>query len=178
MRKASVSKDGLSQWARISSLLARKTPKQCKARWSKWLDSGIKKIEWSKVEDEKLLHLATIMPTQWRTIAPTVGRTANQCLGRYQELLDEAEARESSGLGLTGPEGGETQAPSADNVRRLRPRELDPDPETKPAHSSEQLRAVRRLRPPSLASPHALGAEQLGRPRLFRQARLVCRCHR
>ncbi|CAG9951496.1 unnamed protein product [Clonostachys rosea f. rosea IK726] len=115
MRKASVSKDGLSQWARISSLLARKTPKQCKARWSKWLDSGIKKIEWSKVEDEKLLHLATIMPTQWRTIAPTVGRTANQCLGRYQELLDEAEARESSGLGLTGPEGGETQAPSADN---------------------------------------------------------------
>ncbi|KFH47766.1 Pre-mRNA-splicing factor cef-like protein [Hapsidospora chrysogenum ATCC 11550] len=131
--KASVSKYGLNQWARVSSLLARKTPKQCKARWNEWLDPSIKKIEWSKEEDERLLHLAKIMPTQWRTIAPIVGRTANQCLERYQKLLDEAEARESSSLGLTGPEGGETQAPSADDVRRLRPGELDPDPETKPA---------------------------------------------
>ena len=131
--KASVSKYGLNQWARVSSLLARKTAKQCKARWNEWLDPSIKKIEWSKEEDERLLHLAKIMPTQWRTIAPIVGRTANQCLERYQKLLDEAEARESSGLGLTGPDGGETQAPSADDVRRLRPGELDPDPETKPA---------------------------------------------
>ncbi|KHN98188.1 pre-mRNA splicing factor CEF1 [Metarhizium album ARSEF 1941] len=131
--KASVSKYGLNQWARVSSLLARKTPKQCKARWNEWLDPSIKKIEWSKDEDEKLLHLAKIMPTQWRTIAPIVGRTANQCLERYQKLLDEAEARESSSLGLTGPDGGETQAPSADDVRRLRPGELDPDPESKPA---------------------------------------------
>ena len=44
-------------------------------------------------EDEKLLHLAKLMPTQWRTIAPIVGRTATQCLERYQKLLDEAEVR-------------------------------------------------------------------------------------
>ena len=148
--KASVSKYGLNQWARVSSLLARKTPKQCKARWSEWLDPGIRKIEWSKEEDEKLLHLAKLMPTQWRTIAPIVGRTATQCLERYQKLLDEAEAKENDELGLGGPEGAETLAPSGDDVRRLRyapsatyrfregtndirPGELDPDPESKPA---------------------------------------------
>ncbi|KAH0842903.1 pre-mRNA-splicing factor cef1 [Fonsecaea monophora] len=131
--KASVSKYGLNQWARVSSLLARKTPKQCKARWTEWLDPGIRKIEWSKEEDEKLLHLAKLMPTQWRTIAPIVGRTATQCLERYQKLLDEAEARENDELGLGGPEGGETAAPTGDQVRRLRPGELDPDPESKPA---------------------------------------------
>ncbi|KAK4494386.1 hypothetical protein PRZ48_014684 [Zasmidium cellare] len=131
--KAAVSKYGLNQWARVSSLLARKTPKQCKARWTEWLDPGIRKIEWSREEDEKLLHLAKLMPTQWRTIAPIVGRTATQCLERYQKLLDEAEARENSEFGLAGPDGGETQAPSADDVRRLRPGELDPDPESKPA---------------------------------------------
>jgi pre-mRNA-splicing factor CDC5/CEF1 len=130
---ASVSKYGLNQWARVSSLLARKTPKQCKARWSEWLDPGIRKIEWSKEEDEKLLHLAKLMPTQWRTIAPLVGRTATQCLERYQKLLDEAEQKEAGELGLGGPDGGETQAPSADDVRRLRPGEVDPDPESKPA---------------------------------------------
>lgn len=115
-----VSKYGLNQWARVSSLLARKTPKQCKARWVEWLDPGIRKVEWSREEDEKLLHLAKLMPTQWRTIAPIVGRTATQCLERYQKLLDEAEARENDEFGLGGPEGGETAAPSADDVRRLR----------------------------------------------------------
>ena len=131
--KAAVSKYGLNQWARVSSLLARKTAKQCKARWAEWLDPGIRKIEWSREEDEKLLHLAKLMPTQWRTIAPIVGRTATQCLERYQKLLDDAEAKESGELGLGGPDGGETAAPSADDVRRLRPGEVDPDPESKPA---------------------------------------------
>ncbi|PWY67262.1 hypothetical protein BO94DRAFT_570071 [Aspergillus sclerotioniger CBS 115572] len=130
--RAAVSKYGLNQWARVSSLLARKTPKQCKARWVEWLDPGIRKVEWSREEDEKLLHLAKLMPTQWRTIAPIVGRTATQCLERYQKLLDEAEARENDDLGLEGP-GAESAAPSADDVRRLRPGELDPDPESKPA---------------------------------------------
>ncbi|KAG9534440.1 hypothetical protein KCU79_g22163, partial [Aureobasidium melanogenum] len=131
--KAAVSKYGLQQWARVSSLLARKTPKQCKARWSEWLDPGIRKIEWTKDEDEKLLHLAKLMPTQWRTIAPIVGRTATQCLERYQKLLDDAESRESDEFGLGGPTGGEAAAPSADDVRKLRPGEMDPDPESKPA---------------------------------------------
>lgn len=84
----------------------------------------------SQEEDEKLLHLAKLMPTQWRTIAPVVGRTATQCLERYQKLLDEAEAKENEELGLTGP--GDS-GPGADDVRRLRPGEIDPDPETKPA---------------------------------------------
>lgn len=72
------------------------------------------------------------MPTQWRTIAPIIGRTATQCLERYQKLLDDAEQRENAELGLTGEDGGEA-GPSADDVRRLRPGEVDPDPETKPA---------------------------------------------
>jgi pre-mRNA-splicing factor CDC5/CEF1 len=72
------------------------------------------------------------MPTQWRTIAPIVGRTATQCLERYQKLLDEAEAKEHEELGLVGPSDGAT-GPSADDVRKLRPGEIDPDPETKPA---------------------------------------------
>jgi pre-mRNA-splicing factor CDC5/CEF1 len=130
--KAAISKYGLNQWARVSSLLARKTSKQCKARWDEWLDPSIRKIEWSREEDEKLLHLAKLMPTQWRTIAPIVGRTANQCLERYNKLLDEAQAREDAELGLAGP-GAEASAPSADDVRRLRPGEIDPDPESKPA---------------------------------------------
>eukprot|EP00890_Picochlorum_soloecismus_P005608 jgi/Picsp_1/6048/NSC_03402-R1_cell division cycle 5-like protein len=118
--KAAVMKYGLNQWARISSLLVRKSAKQCKARWYEWLDPAIKKTEWTREEDEKLLHLAKLMPTQWRTIAPIVGRTPTQCLERYEKLLDMAAGRED------GYDG-------SDDPRRLRPGEIDPNPETKPA---------------------------------------------
>nr|SVE79992.1 EOG090X02CC [Daphnia magna]SVE80619.1 EOG090X02CC [Daphnia magna]SVE81189.1 EOG090X02CC [Daphnia magna]SVE82387.1 EOG090X02CC [Daphnia magna] len=118
--KAAVMKYGKNQWSRIASLLHRKSAKQCKARWYEWLDPSIKKTEWSREEDEKLLHLAKLMPTQWRTIAPIVGRTAAQCLERYEYLLDQAQRKEE------GEEPG-------DDPRKLRPGEIDPNPETKPA---------------------------------------------
>ncbi|SPO29686.1 related to CEF1 - required during G2/M transition [Ustilago trichophora] len=175
--KAAISKYGKNQWARISSLLVRKTPKQCKARWYEWLDPSIKKTEWSKEEDEKLLHLAKLMPTQWRTIAPLVGRTANQCLERYQRLLDEAEAHDnqagSSSLGLTGT--GEA-VPSADDVRRLRPGEIDPDPETKPARpdpidmdeDEKEMLSEARAR---LANTQGKKAKRKARERALEEAR-------
>lgn len=43
--------------------------------------------EWSREEEEKLLHLAKLMPCQWRTIAPIIGRTPAQCLEHYEMLL-------------------------------------------------------------------------------------------
>ena len=68
--KAAVMKYGKNQWARVASLLNRKSAKQCKARWYEWLDPSIKKTEWTRDEEEKLLHLAKLWPCQWRTIAP------------------------------------------------------------------------------------------------------------
>ncbi|KAH6829406.1 cell division cycle 5 [Perilla frutescens var. hirtella] len=117
--KAAVMKYGKNEWGRISSLLHRKSDKQCKARWYEWLDPSIKKIEWSREEDEKLLHLAKLMPLQWRTIAPIVGRTPSQCLDRYEKLLDAA--------------CGKDDEPAGGDPRKLRPGEIDPNPESKPA---------------------------------------------
>ncbi|KAL7074159.1 hypothetical protein ACQ4LE_006313 [Meloidogyne hapla] len=121
--KAAIMKYGKNQWSRIASLLHRKSAKQCKARWYEWLDPRIKKTEWSREEDEKLLHLAKIMPTQWRTIAPIVGRTAAQCLERYEYLLDEAQRRAE----------GIEETDSLKEAKKLKPGDVDPTPETKPA---------------------------------------------
>ncbi|XP_051501826.1 cell division cycle 5-like protein [Myxocyprinus asiaticus] len=118
--KAAVMKYGKNQWSRIASLLHRKSAKQCKARWYEWLDPSIKKTEWSREEEEKLLHLAKLMPTQWRTIAPIIGRTAAQCLEHYEYLLDKAAQREN-------------EDDAGDDPRKLKPGEIDPNPETKPA---------------------------------------------
>lgn len=123
--KVAVAKYGLNQWSRVASLLHRKSAKQCKARWYEWLDPSIKKIEWSREEEEKLLHLAKILPTQWRTISRYIGRTAAQCLERYEYLIDQALKNESS-------IGADT------DLKRLLPGEIDPNPETRPARPDPQ----------------------------------------
>ena len=116
--KACVMKYGPNQWSRISSLIVRKSAKECKARWYEWLDPRIKKTEWTREEEEKLLYLAKIFPSQWRTIAPRIGRTPAQCIEHYERLLDQAQ--------------GKTEMDDND-PRKLRPGEIDPNPETKPA---------------------------------------------
>ena len=80
--KSGVMKYGLNQWGRVASLLKNKSSKQVKARWDEWLDPAVKKGAWAADEEEMLLHLAKVMPTQWRTIAPMVGRTAAQCIAK------------------------------------------------------------------------------------------------
>ncbi|KCV69015.1 hypothetical protein H696_04435 [Fonticula alba] len=118
--KAAVMKYGLSQWARISSLLSRKTPKQCKARWENWLDPNIKKTEWSTEEEERLVHLATLMPCQWNTIAKQLnGRTADQCLEHYKSLQLAAVKEQDSD--------------AVEEVSRYKIDDRDRNPESKPA---------------------------------------------
>jgi hypothetical protein len=86
-----------------------------------WLDPAIKKTEWSREEEEKLLHLAKLFPAQWRTIAPMIGRTAGQCLTHYEKLLDAAQAKDGVVLD------------EANDPRKLKPGEIDPNAESKPA---------------------------------------------
>ena len=64
------------------------------------------------------------MPTQWRTIAPIIGRTAAQCLDHYEKLLDQAQAQDGEYDAFNDP-------------RRLRPGEIDPNPHTKPARPDQ-----------------------------------------
>ena len=71
------------------------------------------------------------MPTQWRTIAPMLNRTATQCLEHYERLLDAAQRREEALLAPGGAAGA--QRDPRDDPRRLRPGEIDPLPESKPA---------------------------------------------
>ena len=124
--KAAIMKYGKNCWPRVASLLSRKTAKQCKDRWHGWLDPSIRKTDWSQEEEEKLLHLAKLMPNQWRTIAPIVGRTAGQCVEHYEKLLDRANSS-SLPSSSSGTDGG------ANDPRRLKPGEIDPNPENRPA---------------------------------------------
>jgi len=159
--KAAVMKYGLNQWSRISSLLVRKSAKQCKARWYEWLDPSIKKTEWTREEEEKLLHLAKIFPCQWRTIAPIVGRTPAQCVEHYEKLLDQAQGKEEM---------------DENDPRKLKPGEIDPNPETKAARpdpidmdeDEKEMLAEARVR---LANTKGKKAKRKARTKMMEEAR-------
>lgn len=135
--KAAVSKYGLNQWSRVASLLAKKSAKQAKARWNEWLNPSIVKSEWSREEDEKLLSLAKLLPNQWRSIAPIIGRTATHCVERYQKLLEDTNDVGTEGdandLGLSGPGIESLPATGSSHVG-----DLNINPESKPAKPDEE----------------------------------------
>jgi pre-mRNA-splicing factor CDC5/CEF1 len=163
--KAAVMKYGKNQWARISSLLVRKTPKQCKARWTEWLDPMVRKTEWSREEEEKLLHLAKVMPQQWRTIAPIVGRTASQCLEHYEHLLEQVA---NTDTGDTGPSLAELKQPregerdAAPETRSSRPDPVDMEEDEK------EMLAEARAR---LANTQGKKAKRKARLRMLEEAK-------
>lgn len=131
--KAAVQKYGLQQWLRVASLLTKKSAAQAKARWNEWINPTINKTEWTRQQDEKLLRLVRLMPNQWRSIAPLVGRTATHCVERYQWLLEQGEQDgDNDGnnyheLGITG--SGIEALPAAGSTVG----DLNINPESKPA---------------------------------------------
>jgi pre-mRNA-splicing factor CDC5/CEF1 len=169
--KAAVQKYGKQQWARVASLLNKKSAKQCKARWHEWLDPSVRKVEWSRAEEEKLLHLAKLMPAQWKTVAPLVGRTASQCQEHYELLLDQAASAQA------GEDNGDGQASSAtSSLRNFQPGQIDSHPETKPARpdpidmDEDEIEMLQEARA-RLANTQGKKAKRKAREKMLAQAK-------
>jgi pre-mRNA-splicing factor CDC5/CEF1 len=152
----------------VASLLNKKSAKQAKARWHEWLDPSVRKVEWSREEEEKLLHLAKLMPAQWKTIGPLVGRTASQCQEQYEKLLDSA---------ATGKEGDD----QGDDLRsqsqqQLRAGQIDSHPETKPARpdpidmDEDEIEMLQEARA-RLANTQGKKAKRKAREKMLAQAK-------
>jgi len=171
--KAAVQKYGKQQWARVASLLNRKTAKQCKARWHEWLDPSVRKVEWSREEEEKLLHLAKLMPAQWKTIGPLVGRTATQCQEHYEKLLDEAAATPNSGNNV---ERVALDAAAGIRHQPLRAGQIESHPETKPARpdpidmDEDEIEMLQEARA-RLANTQGKKAKRKAREKMLAQAK-------
>lgn len=169
--RAAVSKYGLTQWARVASLLPKKTAKQAKARWNEYLNPQIDRSDWSKEEDEKLLGLAKLLPNQWRSISPIMGRTATQCVERYQKLLedavkgDDSDQSDNEDLKLSGP-GIET-LPALGNAFESLPSR--PDMEDMDDDEREMLsEATARL-----ANTHGKKAKRKERERMLEESKRI-----
>ena len=173
--KAAVMKYGKQNWSRVASLLNRKSAKQCKARWFEWLDPSVKKVDWSREEEEKLLHLSKLMPAQWRTIAPIVGRTAAQCQEKYEQLLDSAANAQDAGAKSATDQLKEDTA-GMEGGSKLRAGEIDSQPETKPARpdpidmDEDEIEMLQEARA-RLANTEGKKAKRKGREKMLAEAK-------
>jgi pre-mRNA-splicing factor CDC5/CEF1 len=86
--KAGVMKYGVNRWSKVSSLLTRKTPIQCKLRWLEYLSPLIKHEEWTREEKVKLVEAVGIFGSLWSTISRIVSRTPTQCYEMYTQILN------------------------------------------------------------------------------------------
>lgn len=124
--KAAVQKYGVHQWSKIASLLQKKNARQCEIRWNEYLNPTLNFEEFTKEEDKKLLELVRTLPNQWRTISELMGRPSQQCIERYNILL-ETELSKTDGEATTS-------ANSAISTSfGFKPNEIHPSAETQKA---------------------------------------------
>lgn len=57
------------------------------------LDPSIQKTKWTREEEEKLLHLGSIMANLLHPIEPMVGRNAAQCIQNSEKFVDSANRK-------------------------------------------------------------------------------------
>jgi pre-mRNA-splicing factor CDC5/CEF1 len=103
-----------------------------------------------------------------------IGRSADQCIQRYQQLLDDAEKRENEDLGLTGDVAGDAAAP-VDEGRKFR---QDALPEAQPAipdavDMDEEEREMLSEARARLANTQGKKAKRKARERMLEESRRV-----
>lgn len=98
--KAGIMKYGTNKWSKISTLLQKRTPKQCKERWKLISPENTK---FSEEEILKLLDMAKTFPNQWTMVAKCLNnKSPRQCYDMYQRILAE-EAVQDSVLEMNNP---------------------------------------------------------------------------
>ena len=55
-----------------------------------WLDPSIKKTEWTREEEEKLLHMAKLMPAQWKNDCADCGTYGSAVFGTIRETFGQS----------------------------------------------------------------------------------------
>ena len=86
---------GNKKWSKIANHLEGRTDIQCRERFCNILDPSLEEVDWTYLEDIKLLMLYDRMKNKWSKIAKDFGnRTDNTCWRRwkYLESLRKSQA--------------------------------------------------------------------------------------
>ncbi|CAM9226432.1 unnamed protein product [Phaeothamnion confervicola] len=92
-----------SQWATVAAYMVGRTPKQCRERFTNYLNPGLNTAPWSPEEDAVLLELHRMRGNRWAEISRELGtsRAENHVknrLGRLQRQQDRTEEERENAM--------------------------------------------------------------------------------
>mmetsp|Transcript_15846 Transcript_15846/g.17889 ORF Transcript_15846/g.17889 Transcript_15846/m.17889 type:complete len:493 (+) Transcript_15846:431-1909(+) len=103
LKTAEAKEDGNKKivWSKITKIFNGRSCKQCRERWINHLDPTVRKCEWTKEEDTKLLQLADKNPHKWAKIARFLpGRTENMVKVRWNALNRQMQKNKANATRL------------------------------------------------------------------------------
>lgn len=82
-----VNKLGSKNWKLIAKKMMNKTPKQCRERWTNYLNPDLKFDDWKDEDDERLLSLFYKIGPKWSVISTSFpARSVNSIRNRFLKL--------------------------------------------------------------------------------------------
>jgi hypothetical protein len=82
-----VSRVGPSNWSQIATQIYGRNARQCRERWTNYVNPNLVKNEWTEAEDETLLQTYQEVGPKWFVIAGLLpGRGKNSVKNRYFTL--------------------------------------------------------------------------------------------
>ena len=92
--KELVSQKGCLRWEEIAKEMDGLNPRQCRDRWTNFLDPKIVSKPWTKEEEQRLLQLVQIMGNCWVQISKRFkGRTDIQIKNKYNSLMQKMDLK-------------------------------------------------------------------------------------
>jgi hypothetical protein len=92
---ALVAQFGTKNWSLISSMIRSRTPRQCRERWTNFLDPTFRSGDWLPQEDELLESMIIQYGTKWDRIATFFqGRSPLSLRNRHAAILHRRRKQE------------------------------------------------------------------------------------
>lgn len=106
---------GEDNWSKIAKFIPSKTPKQCKDRWSCYINPNLNNAPWTDEEDEEIIRLFKLIGSKWSVMSKSQvlsSRLPNKIRFRFLKLqrLDRSKARLAVKSKLKKPLRGESKS--------------------------------------------------------------------
>ena len=99
-----VEKNGIHAWPKITSVLPKRTAKQCRERWFNNLDPVVTKEPWTPEEDKLIFEAYLQYGPKWSTIAKGIpGRTDNSIKNRWNASISKRMRVDEAGEHFLAP---------------------------------------------------------------------------
>lgn len=99
-----VEKYGIHSWPKVTSVLPKRTAKQCRERWFNNLDPSVSKGPWTPEEDQMIFEAWLKFGPKWNQIAKTIpGRTDNSIKNRWNASISKRMRVDERGENYLAP---------------------------------------------------------------------------